>query len=73
MFIAERMTADRQPANLDLKPLAGRAPWLRIRVGDVRILCRPLKATEGPAGGGAGYLIARIVRQRDLERTISQL
>ncbi len=64
---------DPLPPNVDVKPLTGRAPWLRIRVGDVRILCRPLRANEGQTAGGAGYLMARIVRRRDLERTISEL
>ena len=30
------------PGNLDIKALKGAAPWLRLRVGDYRILYRPL-------------------------------
>jgi mRNA-degrading endonuclease RelE of RelBE toxin-antitoxin system len=32
--------------NLDIKALKGAAPWLRLRVGDYRILYRPLTSTE---------------------------
>jgi len=34
------------PGNLDVKALKGAAPWLRLRVGDYRILYRPLTPTE---------------------------
>ena len=41
--------------NLDVKALAGRTPWLRLRVGDWRVLYRPLSAEEA-AAGGPGWL-----------------
>jgi mRNA-degrading endonuclease RelE of RelBE toxin-antitoxin system len=34
------------PDNLDIKALKGAAPWLRLRVGDYRILYRPLTLFE---------------------------
>ena len=52
--------------NLDVKALAGHTPWLRMRVGDWRVLYRPLSDEE--AATGAGWLVARIVNRRDLER-----
>jgi mRNA-degrading endonuclease RelE of RelBE toxin-antitoxin system len=40
------LTTEPQPANLDIKPLTGRAPWLRLRRGEYRILYRPLTNSE---------------------------
>jgi mRNA-degrading endonuclease RelE of RelBE toxin-antitoxin system len=68
------------PDNLDVVPLEGHAPWLRLRVGVHRILYRPLDAEElaavsrrrGP-GAETGYLVARIVHRRDLERAVASL
>lgn len=58
--------------NLDVKALAGQAPWLRLRVGDWRVLYRPLSAEEA-AAGGPGWLVARVVDRRDLERSVRSL
>ncbi len=59
-------------ANLDIKPLAGAAPWHRLRVGDYRILYRPV---DPPVGIDAqtGLLVARVVHRRDLERAVTTL
>jgi mRNA-degrading endonuclease RelE of RelBE toxin-antitoxin system len=75
--LTQQLSADPPPDNLDIKALQGRAPWLRLRVGDWRILYRPLtreeldrlKLGEQPEG----YLVARIVNRRDLERTLRTL
>jgi mRNA-degrading endonuclease RelE of RelBE toxin-antitoxin system len=75
--LTEQLTAEPPPDNLDIKALQGRAPWLRLRLGDWRILYRPLmreeldrlKLGEQPEG----YLVARIVTRRDLERTLRTL
>jgi mRNA-degrading endonuclease RelE of RelBE toxin-antitoxin system len=53
---------------LDIKPLAGHAPWRRLRVGDFRVLYRELTAEEG-----GGWLVARVVNRRDLERAVRSL
>jgi mRNA-degrading endonuclease RelE of RelBE toxin-antitoxin system len=62
--------------SLDVRPLQGRAPWLRLRAGDWRILFRPLSGDEvkGLTGQqGRGFLVARVVNRRELERSIRQL
>jgi mRNA-degrading endonuclease RelE of RelBE toxin-antitoxin system len=59
-------------ANLDVKPLAGSAPWHRLRVGDYRILYRTLEPDEG-GESDARFLVARIVHRRDLERAVVTL
>jgi hypothetical protein len=56
--------------NLDLKPPAGRAPWRRLRTGELRVLYRPLTASEAADGG---YLIARVIHRRELQRAVSSL
>ncbi|HUF58198.1 MAG TPA: type II toxin-antitoxin system RelE/ParE family toxin [Actinomycetota bacterium] len=58
--------------NLDIQTLTGRAPWKRLRAGDWRILFRPFTPAEIEHYGG-GYLVARIVNRRDLERAIRTL
>lgn len=60
--------------NLDIVPLAGAAPWRRLRIGDHRVLFR-LMTTEEAASHGAdrGYLIARIVNRRDVHRSVANL
>jgi mRNA-degrading endonuclease RelE of RelBE toxin-antitoxin system len=40
------LTAIPPPGNLDIKALKGASPWLRLRVGDYRILYRPLTRAE---------------------------
>ena len=44
--LTEQLTADPPPNNLDIKALQGRTPWLRLRVGDWRIIYRPLTREE---------------------------
>lgn len=50
--------------NLDIKPIAGSAPWLRLRVGDWRVLYRP---------AGDEILVARIVHRSELQQAIRTL
>ena len=52
-------------ANLDIKALAGAKPWLRLRVGDHRLLYwqRPDNA----------YEIVRIVHRSDLDTAVAAL
>jgi mRNA-degrading endonuclease RelE of RelBE toxin-antitoxin system len=74
--LREDLAADPMPRNVDIVALRGRAPWLRLRSGDWRVLLRPLSATELADVGGAaerGFLVARIVNRRDLERAVATL
>ena len=52
-------------ANLDIKALTGAKPWLRLRVGDYRILywLRPDDV----------YEVGRIVHRRDLDASAASL
>lgn len=58
--------------NLDAKPLAGFAPWNRLRVGDYRILYRAVDPGEA-SDADVRWLVARVVHRRDLERAVSTL
>jgi len=58
--------------NLDVKALAGAAPWLRLRAGDRRVLYRPLTEHDA-ASGGPGFLVARVVNRRDLLHAVRSL
>ena len=55
-------------ANLDIKPVAGHAPWRRLRVGEYRVLYRELTAEAD-----AHYLVARVIDRRDLHCAIDKL
>ncbi len=63
----------RGDANLDVKVLRGATPWLRLRTGDWRVLYRPLASDELPPGTASGFLVARVVNRRDLERAARNL
>lgn len=56
-------------ANLDIKQIAGHAPWRRLRVGEYRVLYRELTAEAEPSR----YLVARVIDRRDLHRAIDKL
>ena len=51
-------------ANLDIKPLSGSAPWLRLRVGDWRVLLRL---------ADAAVLVARIIHRSELQQAVRTL
>jgi mRNA-degrading endonuclease RelE of RelBE toxin-antitoxin system len=51
-------------ANLDVKALRGASPWLRLRVGDYRVLYYPTTDT---------YEVDRIVHRRELDRAARTL
>src|ERR1051325_787700 len=62
--------------NLDIKALQGAAPWLRLRIGEFRVIYRPLTAEELhalPGSSTAVFLVARVVNRRDLGRAIESL
>jgi mRNA-degrading endonuclease RelE of RelBE toxin-antitoxin system len=78
--LTDTLEAEPTPANADIKPLVGSAPWLRLRVGDWRIIYRPLTAEERlattlPCGDSADevYLVARVVARGELERAVEHL
>lgn len=65
--LADRLAAVPRPGNLDLKPLEGLRPWLRLRVGEQRIICRPLTTAElRGTGSSLGYYVARIIDRKQL-------
>ena len=74
-MITERLAALPLPAKGDRRPIEGLPPWLPVRVGDHRIICRALTGSELRAGPAAptGYLVGRIVHRRDIPRTVPQL
>jgi hypothetical protein len=57
-------------ANLDIVPISGRPPWMRLRDGDWRVLFRRVNPDEHPDGGN---LVARVVNRRDLDDAVRQL
>jgi len=59
-------------ANLDVKAVANRAPWLRLRVGELRVLYRPLNVDELDKDTEK-WLISRVVHRRELDRAIASL
>lgn len=74
--LEEELAADPQPENLDIKPLKGRTPWLRLRSGDYRVLYRPLTTKELralKARERKGFLVERVVDRRELERAAARL
>lgn len=58
-------TLGEQMPNLDVKALTGARPWLRLRVGDYRILY-----WQRPDGA---YEVGRIVHRRDLDAATDTL
>jgi hypothetical protein len=69
------------PENLDVRPVAGHAPWLRLRAGDFRILFRRLTRAEldllalrrGAVESDTGFLVGRIVDRSELERAVDTI
>ena len=63
-----------RPKKLDDRPLEGAAPWRRLRVGERRIIFRPLTQQEKVLyGAEVGYIVDRIIDRRDLERAVKTL
>lgn len=80
--ISEALASEPPPENADVKALEGAAPWLRLRVGEYRVLYRPLTAVElaplvahldGHDRPVEGYLVGRIVPRQGLIRAIDSL
>lgn len=71
--IEQTLGQDPLPANADDRALSGRAPWRRLRVGELRVLYRDMTQDELPAGAAHGRRIARIIHRGHLQRAISTL
>ncbi|GAC1497084.1 MAG: hypothetical protein NVS1B1_14530 [Candidatus Limnocylindrales bacterium] len=72
--LADRLATVPLPGNLDLRPLEGLRPWLRVRVGDHRIICRPLTPAElRGTGSSLGYYVARIIDRKELLAAVKDL
>lgn len=71
--IEQTLGIDPMPANADDRALSARAPWRRLRVGELRVQYRELTVDELPAGAAHGRRIARIVHRGDLHRAASTL
>lgn len=62
--------------NADVKSLASRPPWRRLRIGSHRVVFRMLGVEELAAldaTSAQGVLVARVVHRRELERAIGSL
>lgn len=72
-----KLEDDPWPANLDICALSGHSPWLRIRVGDYRILLRPLSDDElvtlGVELPQVGFLVSRAVDKQYVGRALRRL
>jgi hypothetical protein len=64
--MADVLTRRPLPANANDRALKGRAPWRRLRVGELRILWRATPA-------GESRRVARVIHRRDLERAVRTL
>jgi len=59
-----QMIATGRSRNLDIKALRGVKPWLRLRVGDYRVVYRHSRRR---------ILVARVVSRQELESAIGKL
>lgn len=59
-----QMIASGRSRNLDIKALKGHKPWLRLRVGDYRVVYRQSASV---------ILVARVVSRQELESAIDKL
>jgi mRNA interferase RelE/StbE len=62
----ERLGEDPGTKALDVKALAGRRPWRRLRVGAYRVLFRMSER-------GRVLLVARVVDRKELDRALGSL
>jgi len=55
--------------------LIGRTPWPRLRIGNVRVILRPLARSEATRLGvePPGYLVERVIDRRDLDDALRPL
>ena len=60
----EGLVVVRPRRNLDVRPLTGHASWLRLRVGNTRVIFRPIEVV---------YLVERVIDRRDLDEALRAL
>jgi mRNA-degrading endonuclease RelE of RelBE toxin-antitoxin system len=70
--LAATLASEPLPANADDRSLTGRAPWRRLRVGELRVIYRAFEPDE-IAGVEGGRLVARVVHRGELERAVATL
>jgi mRNA-degrading endonuclease RelE of RelBE toxin-antitoxin system len=79
--LQRELTAEPPPDNLDIKEIQGAEPYLRLRVGNYRVIYRALSPQERRSLPESrpgdklpeGYLAVRVIHRRDLERAIGTL
>ncbi len=73
--VLDGLSQDPAPANLDVRPLVGHEPWLRLRIGTLRVIFRRLTLEESRPRGirGHGYLVERVIDRRDLDEAVRPL
>jgi len=74
MRALEALASDPPPPNIDERALVGHEPWRRMRVGDYRVIFRPLTRSElAEFPESRGYLIERVISRGELERATKAL
>jgi mRNA-degrading endonuclease RelE of RelBE toxin-antitoxin system len=78
--LRDTLPSESLPPNLNIKAIKGYAPWLRLRVGDWRIIFRPLARGELEAArqrhgreSARGYYVETVVRRSELPRVARRL
>jgi mRNA interferase RelE/StbE len=77
----DRLVEVPQPKNLDIETISGHEPFCRLRIGDWRIIYRPLADHEiailvmrrGSLESTTGFLIERIIDRQHLKRVVATL
>ena len=73
-MLSDRLTTIPLSSNLDVRSLEGLSPWLRVQVGDHRIVCRPMTVSELRGTGSAlGFYVARIIDRKQLPTALKNL
>ena len=78
--LRDTLPSEPLPPNLNIKAIKGHAPWLRLRVGDWRIIFRPLARGELEAvrrrhgrESVRGYYVETVIKRSGLPRVVRKL
>ena len=73
--VLDSLSQDPAPTNLDVRPTVGHGPWLRLRIGTLRVLFRRLTLDESRSLDirGHGYLVERVIDRRELDEAVKPL